>query len=307
MTPAEVEAVESALGEHVLSWRDLAGGYSHETCVVEFAGGAVVVRLGGGAPTVEAEVMRRAGEHVPVPGIRVVHESADRDVRSFMVIDHVAGVALSDVLDSEVSADDLGVLGVAVAKVSLCIGALTAAPRPGFFADAQLRVPPERPWSEQLPEVAAACMESTPDTRLEPSTRRAWVELCTKHAPSLTEVDEQARLVHSDFNPKNLLVAHTDAGWRVASVLDWEFAYAGCRYTDAGNMLRHAVDYPAAYVDGFRAGYGEGVPAGVSWEYLGAVIDMFALSDLVTRPGAHPVADLAAGRIRSLLGGGLGR
>ncbi|HLR85291.1 MAG TPA: hypothetical protein VK059_10085 [Nocardioidaceae bacterium] len=119
MTPAEVEAVESALGERVLSWRDLAGGYSHETCVVEFAGGAVVVRLGGGAPTVEAEVMRRAGEHVPVPGIRVVHESADRDVRSFMVIDHVAGVALSDVLDSEVSADDLGVLGVAVAKVSL--------------------------------------------------------------------------------------------------------------------------------------------------------------------------------------------
>ncbi|HLR84808.1 MAG TPA: phosphotransferase, partial [Nocardioidaceae bacterium] len=250
----------------------------------------------------------RAGEHVPVPGVREVHESARADVRSFMVVDHVAGVALSEALDSgALGDDDLRALGGAVAEVSSCIGAVTIGSRPGFFDDAQLRVPPERPWSEQLPEFAAACMESTPDTRLEPSTRRAWVELCAKHAPSLAEVDEQARLVHSDFNPKNLLVARTDAGWRVTSVLDWEFAYAGCRYTDAGNMLRHAVDYPAAYVDGFRAGYGEGVPAGVSWEYLGAVIDMFALSDLVTRPGAHPVADLAAGRIRSLLDGGLDR
>ncbi|MDN5855866.1 MAG: phosphotransferase [Actinomycetia bacterium] len=242
-----------------------------------------------------------------MPRVRDVHESASADVRSFMVVDHVEGVLLSEVLESEDSADRLRALGGAVAEVSLCVGAVTIASRPGFFADFELCVPPERPWSEQLPEIAADCMESTPDARLGPSARCAWVDLCTKHAPALAEVDDQSRLVHSDFNPKNIMVTRTEVGWRVASLLDWEFAYAGCRYADAGNMLRHADAYPIAYVDGFRAGYAAGSPVGVDWEYLGAVIDMFALSDLVTRPGVHPIADLAATRIRALIANALGR
>ncbi|MDP9430892.1 MAG: hypothetical protein M3Q47_19445 [Actinomycetota bacterium] len=34
------------------------------------------------------------------------------------------------------------------------------------------------------------------------------------------------------------------------------------------------------------------------WVYLGRVLDMFALSDLVTHPLGHPVADQAAAQIR---------
>ena len=245
MTPAEVDAVEAALGERVLTWRNLAGGFSHETCAVELGSDTVVVRLGGGSPAIEAEVMRLAGAHVPVPRVRHVQESASADMRPFMVIDHVEGVALSEVLEFDDAPDDLESLGVAVAEVSLRIGAVTVATQPGFFANAELCVPPESPWSEQLPEVATQCMVRTPDERLDAGTRDAWIELCTKRAPWLAEIDDQARLVHSDFNPKNILVTHTDAGWHIASVLDWEFSYAGCRYADAGNMLRHAADLAA--------------------------------------------------------------
>ena len=303
MTPAEIGAIEAALDERVVTWRNLAGGYSHETCAVELASGSVVVRLGGGSPAIEAEVMRLAGAHVPVPRVRQTRESTSAEVRPFMVIDHVEGVALSEVLESGGAADDLESLGVAVAEVSLRIGAVTVATRPGFFSDSELCVPHERPWSQQLPEVAAQCMARTPDERLDAATRAAWVELCTNRAPRLAAIDDQARLVHSDFNPKNILVTRIGDGWRVASVLDWEFAYSGCRYADAGNMLRHAAEYPPAYVGGFRAGYARGVHVDAEWAYLGAVIDMFALSELVTRRDVHPVADLAAGRIKALLAG----
>jgi hypothetical protein len=39
------------------------------------------------------------------------------------------------------------------------------------------------------------------------------------------------------------------------------------------------------------------VPADHDWRHLGRVLDMFALSDLVTRPAGNPVADQAAQEI----------
>ena len=159
MTPTEIEAVESALGERILSWRNLAGGYSHETCALDLASGPAVVRLGGDSPAIEAAVMRRGREQVPVPRVRIVHESTDADVRSFMVIDHVDGHPLNEVLDAgEEPAAELYALGGEVAGVASRIGSINIASAPGFFADAELCVPPERAWSEQLPEIATSCM-----------------------------------------------------------------------------------------------------------------------------------------------------
>ena len=43
-------------------------------------------------------------------------------------------------------------------------------------------------------------------------------------------------LVHSDFNPKNLLVDPETA--RITGLIDWEFAHAGSPYADLGNLLR---------------------------------------------------------------------
>lgn len=51
-------------------------------------------------------------------------------------------------------------------------------------------------------------------------------------------------------------------------------------------------------VEPFGADYPAGLALAEDWEYLGRVLDMFALSDLTTRPGDHPVADQAAEQIR---------
>ena len=297
MTPAERDAVGAALGGRVLASATLAGGFSHETCLVTLSSGRVVARFGGADPAVEAAVMTAGRTRVPVPEVLAVLPGGDGR-RPAMVIAYVDGTPLSDVLDAG-PADpyDLGAeVGSAVAR----IGAVTFA-RPGFFTGPDLAVGDQPPWSEQLPGMVGACMEATTDARLTPAERRAWLDLCTAHAPALRGVDHEARLVHADVNPKNILVSRSPGGWRVDAALDWEFAYSGCPAGDAANMLRFGADYPAGYVTGFRAGFGD------DRAYPGRVLDMFALSDLVTRPAGNPVADRAARVIRNWLATGVPR
>lgn len=320
MRPEEMQAVPAVLDRPVLAVRTLAGGFSHETCLLTLGDGQVVVRLGGPDPAIEAAIMAAARRRVPVPQVlHVIAAGAAQDgTRPTMVLEHVAGTPLSEVLAAvgrlgalgDGGESPLGELGAEVGRVVAAIGAVTF-DRPGFFADEHLTVRAEQRWSGQLPEFAATCMAATPDDRLDAATRRAWADLCAANAPALTRIDDQARLVHADINPKNILVSRTDDGWRVDAVLDWEFSYSGCPYGDAANMARFGTGYPAEFRDGFRAGFADNHPADLplagDWGYLGRVLDMFALSDLVTRPAGHPIADQAAEQVRRWLAEGVPR
>lgn len=286
----------------MLRTRTLAGGFSHETSLVTLTDGqSVVVRIGGNDHAIEAAVMAAATRHVPVP--RVVCTLPEGDgARGVMVLEHVAGLPLGEVLATR----GTRALGVEVGRVLAATSQITF-DRPGFFADPTLAVGVEPPWSEQLPGFATSCMEQVPADRLAADARAAWVDLCTTHAPRLAAIDGQARLVHSDANPKNILVDAT--GTRVVAVLDWEFGYAGSPYADAANMLRFGATYPAGFRDGFRSGFAAHQPADLpladDWLYLGRLLDMFALSQLVTHPEGHPIAEQAADVVRRWLADGI--
>ncbi|HYK32936.1 MAG TPA: phosphotransferase [Streptosporangiaceae bacterium] len=297
MQPGEMDRIASAIGAAVLEWRTLAGGFSHETCLLTLDDGPVVARFGGPDPAIEAAVMAAASRHVPVPHVDLVIPAADGS-RPAMLLEYVEGRPLSDVLAGpELGAAESRDLGAVVGRAAAGIGAVTF-DRPGFFADGQLSVAAERPWSQQLPEFARTCMDKTPDERVEQHVRAAWADLCAAHAPALTAIDDQARLAHADMNPKNVLVTRVGSSWRVDAVLDWEFSFSGCPYGDAANMARFAADYPPDFIDGFLSAFAEHQPADLplagDWLYLGRVLDMFALSDLVSRAVGHQVADRAA-------------
>jgi aminoglycoside phosphotransferase (APT) family kinase protein len=309
MGPEEIDAVAAALGGKVVATSTLAGGFSHETCRVTLADGPVVVRFGGPDPAIEAAVMASVRRYVPVPEVLQVLPAPDGEgARPAMILEHVAGTPLNVVLAA--GTGHLHALGVEVGRVVAGVSAVTF-DRRGFFADAGLGIRELPPWSEQLPGMVATCMASTPPSRLDEATRVAWLDLCTCHAPALAAVDEQTRLVHADVNPKNILVTRSAAGWRVDALLDWEFSFAGCPYGDPANMARFGADYPGVFLDGFRVGYAENQPTDLpleaDWAYLGRILDMFALSDLVTRPGDHPVADRAAVEIRHWVADGVPR
>lgn len=178
--------------------RPLAGGFSHETCLLTLKGGErVVVRLGGPDPGIEAAVMAQARTHVPVPQVPCLVPAANDETRPAMVLEYVSGTPLSDVLAAAGNdGNSMAELGAEVGRVIASIGAVTFG-TPGFFLDQDLAVGEMPPWSRQLPEMAATCMAATPAERLDAATRQAWSALCAAHAPALAAIDAQARLVHA--------------------------------------------------------------------------------------------------------------
>jgi aminoglycoside phosphotransferase (APT) family kinase protein len=292
MRKRALEEIAAELGGRVLSSQTLAGGFSHETVLVTLADRRVVARFGGGDPAVEAAVMAAAAPFVPVPDVLLVRPDA-------LVISYVEGTPLGHVLNRGGRPAAMRALGAEVGRVAAAVRSVTL-DRRGFFAGTGLAVKAEPPWSAQLAGVAEWCMARVPPDRLDPDTRRRWIESCARHAPALTVADGHTRLVHADLNPKNILVTATAGGWRVDALLDWEFAYSGSPWADAGNMARFGADYP----DGFLAGFADAFEAD---PYAARVLDMFALSDLVTRAPGHEIADLAAGLIRAWVRDGVPR
>ncbi len=196
MLAPELDQIGSALGQAVLGSRRLAGGFSHETCLLTLADGQVVARFGGSDPDIEAAVMAVASQQVPVPRVVLVRP-AETGARPLMVIEYVEGTPLSEVLAgkpgaADLPAADLRALGVEVGRTSAAIGAVTFE-RPGFFADGTLGVDAEQVWSRQLPEFAATCMDTVPPARLDASEpqglgramrrarRRADRDRCARH------------------------------------------------------------------------------------------------------------------------------
>ena len=98
----------------------------------------------------------------------------------------------------------------------------------------------------------------------------------------------RACLVHSDLNPKNLLL---DPGTlALTGVLDWEFAHAGHAFTDLGNLLR--FDRAPAFAEAVLTAYAarRGTPPEEALG-LARAADLWALVDLAARRTANPVAD----------------
>jgi aminoglycoside phosphotransferase (APT) family kinase protein len=92
-------------------------------------------------------------------------------------------------------------------------------------------------------------------------------------------VADACQLVHSDYNPKNLIVAPGPGGWSVAAVLDWEFAYSGCPLADIGNMLRFRAEIPAPFAEALITGYrGAGGELPARWRELSEALDLYALA-----------------------------
>jgi len=119
-------------------------------------------------------------------------------------------------------------------------------------------------------------------------------------------VDAQARLdtldrvclVHSDFNPKNLLVDPSSGA--ITGLVDWEYAHAGTPHADLGNLLRFETDEP--FCRAALAAYRERLPgtSGPVAELLelARAADLFALIELAARERTNPITERAAELLR---------
>jgi aminoglycoside phosphotransferase (APT) family kinase protein len=114
--------------------------------------------------------------------------------------------------------------------------------------------------------------------------------------------DDEVTLVHGDFNSPNILVHETAGAWRVAALLDWEFAFAANIYVDIGNMLRYERPGESRYEPHFSRGLmdaGWKAPAG--WVERARFADLPALCELLTR---EDVPEAVVAELRNLIAEG---
>ena len=98
---------------------------------------------------------------------------------------------------------------------------------------------------------------------------------------------EPPRLTHADFNGSNVLVHQTPEGWRVAAVLDWEFAFAGAPFFDFGNLLRAPLGDLDGFAEAVAMGYREaGAAMPADWRELARIADLTAWADFLNRADA---------------------
>lgn len=305
------------------SLEPLAGGWSGEIFLAtpdgkSGAGDQVVVRYFAAArhaehaARIQAALLARVRDLLPVPAVHQVHDG-DGALPGLLITELVAGERGDLVLarltaDSSGSgrrADALRTTGRALGRIA---GALAAVPMPrtGMFADAALRIEPFRLWLADWVDDHAPRLAETGWSGGEIGALRAVAEGAAR------ELDgAPACLVHSDLNPKNVLVDPVTL--EVTGVLDWEFAHAGHPATDLGNLLR--FDREPAYVEGVLDGYlAAGGTAGVARDEsanpgelsrrratdLARAADLVALVDLAVRPATNPVVRRARAHLRAI-------
>jgi aminoglycoside phosphotransferase (APT) family kinase protein len=291
-------------GNKVVDTRPLTGGYSNDNSLVATADGAEYVLrryLGSNSCAVEAALAERLTGVVPVAEVIAADPDGSVAGEPVLLSAFVPGQLLGDVL-AEQPGPAAAELGRSTGRVLAAIGSVSFA-APGFFSGRALEPGPAgmEPTSSLDAFVRRCLADGNAAGHLSDDEQRKLVLFAERGASALEVLHGSRKLVHADFNPKNLLVRQDDGGhWVVAAVLDWEFAFSSTPLYDVGNMLRDPR--PAAFRDAFLAGFRDGggsLPA--DWRQLSQALDLYSLADLLTRPVDHRYFRRSVERIRELV------
>ena len=292
---ADARATMRSMTAPDASLSPLAGGHSGRTFVSDVAGERTVVRIyppddprGPDAVLVDEAVLHLVRGLLPVPDVLEVSRPDRGSGRpGLLVTSWVPGVP-GDRLVGDLDEAGLARLGAAMGATAATLAALPML-RPGPFVDAELRI------------------GAFPDGGLAEWVEHRLVGWSAEERSTLAPVAEQAQdllddagracLVHSDLNPKNVLVDPATLG--LTAVLDWEFAHAGHPWTDVGNLVR--FERHPAYVDAVLTAWTERHGGTRAALLDGArAADLWALVDLAARAGSNPVADRAEVLLRAI-------
>jgi aminoglycoside phosphotransferase (APT) family kinase protein len=267
----------------------LTGGYGGETYAVGAAGEEAVVRIYVREPAraaVDMALLRLVRGLLPVPRVLDVKPEATGDGPPYVLTERLPGVNLELFLRE---ADDRQRRRVGEQLGDL-LARLSGMPflESGLFEGSDLTVRPFPPGD--LRQWYAANAPALNDRQAD---RLGGV---LDEADDLAAETDRVCLVHSDFNPKNLLVDPETA--TITGLVDWEFAHAGSPYADLGNLLRFCDD--AALAGAVLGVVRDRVP-GVDDQVVrrARAADLWALIELAGRAGQNPVADAALDVLRA--------
>ncbi len=248
------------------------------------AGPPVVVRIYGRNPAAcrkEVGVLRLVQNSVPVPDVLEACPEGYEDVGPLALLRYVEGITFRQLRrlgDHEAIAEAAYSIGETLAA----IGRFEFAGNSGVGEGATIAPFMENPTA--IPELVDECLESEVlRRRLDADLRERLHGLVWSRAPELARLASERSLVHCDFNNRNTLVRCERGRWRLAAVLDWEYAVSGSPLVDVGSFLRYERLSSPSREPHFSQGYLSGggrLPE--DWWRLARVVVLANLCEILT-------------------------
>jgi aminoglycoside phosphotransferase (APT) family kinase protein len=225
----------------------------------------------------ELDLVRLIGDSAPAPEVIHAEPRGVGEFPPFLVMRFVDGISFRDLRRG----GDLE----AIAQAAFSAGETLAAigrhrfSKPGWLAPGPVVTAPLIEGPDPIPRFVDSCLASENlRGRMPADVRDRMPDVLWRDAARLAALSDETNLVHGDFNKRNLLVRSIAGRWRVAAVLDWEFAVSGCPLQDFGNFLRYERASRPRAEPHFSAGYRNGggtLPD--HWRYLAKLVDLTAL------------------------------
>jgi aminoglycoside phosphotransferase (APT) family kinase protein len=289
---AEALIAPALPGAKVLSVALVEGGLSNTNLRVELdrAPGAVLLRLwqhDPGQARKEAALAKLLDGRVPVA--RVLH-LGERDGAPYAVLEWIGGVRL-DTVAPTLDRAALEWLARDVGRVLAAIHAVTF--ETAGFLSPDLTVTPFP--SFRLAGYLKACLiDGAGAKHIDGGLAARVVAFAEEHDDLLDAWSKPPRLTHFDFGGSNILVREQGGAWKVAAVLDWEFAASASPAADFGNLLRPPLGRLDGFADAVARGYRDaGAVMPENWWTLVRLSDLGAWAEFLTREkiDARVIAD----------------
>lgn len=291
--------------------RVLEGGYSGETFLVRAAGEDAVLRLYAQAPgraLVDTALLELVRGILPVP--RVLDARPGRaGGPGHVLAERLPGVRLEQFLAEGATTGQRREAGREAGRLLALLSGIPFAVAGEFVVGGtDPEKPPERPaaglsvrpWPPQLGGLPEWVEANRANGRLASWSAAEFEGLLEVAVDAQARLDTLDRvcLVHSDFNPKNLLV--DPATGTITGLVDWEYAHAGMPHADLGNLLRFETDEPfcRAVVTEYRERAPGAAVSGEELLELARSADLFALVELAARERTNRITELAADLLR---------
>lgn len=231
----------------------------------------------------ELDVMSLVGRSVPTPEILHAEPRGLDEIPPFIVMRYVEGVSFHQ-LKRGGDQNAMAQAAYAAGETLAAIGHFTF-PKAGWLGPGPAVTAPLLDGADPMPRFVDRCLASANLQQRVPADVQDRIQaLMWSRAAQLATLGNEARLVHGDFNRRNLVLRCKAGRWSVAAVLDWEFAVSGSPLADIGNFLRYERASQPLAEPHFSTGYlhaGGILPE--DWRNLARLIALNAMCESLTR------------------------
>ncbi|RIW28935.1 aminoglycoside phosphotransferase family protein [Bacillus salacetis] len=250
----------------------------------------------GSKAKIEKNVLERAANILPVPRVLYHDFTLSHIQYPFIILNWVKGFQLSELFltGDESSISNAGSeIGKHLAKMHSI--RFTS---PGFF-DEHLNIQKfEITGSPAFLNLINEIINERPvHDNLGTEMISSIKKFTSGQAHLVDDIGNQSSLIHSDFNPLNILIQKEGSSINITGILDWEFSFSNSPLIDIGNMLRYENIQESSFIEPFIVSYlANGGVLPEKWLQKAKLLDSIALLDLVNK------SDCGEVRLRDIKG-----